>query len=143
MGLLGMGPMWFAVALLIFSIVYALIKAVLPATADTGVRPGSTSFGALAALIMIVTVGAFLLRLVFPLGTIFWGMQLCYFSQYIVLFIAGILAYRTRFQERISPAVGRRWLISGIVLGFVGLFAIKWTVGGFLSAHTQTPPPNC
>jgi hypothetical protein len=77
--------------------------------------------------------GAFLLRLVFPLGTIFWGMQICYFSQYIILFIAGIFAWHTKFHERITPAVGRRWLIAGIVLGFPILFVIKWMAGVYHS----------
>ncbi|OPY00028.1 MAG: Glucans biosynthesis protein C [Syntrophorhabdus sp. PtaB.Bin047] len=129
MKLLGVGPMWFAVALLIFSIIYALLRTVRPPTESTGAARGNGSFGILAALIFIVTVGAFLLRLAFPLGTIFWGMQLCYFSQYTILFIAGILAYRTRFQERITSAVGRRWLIAGIFLGFPILFVIKWMAG--------------
>ncbi len=129
MKLLGVGPMWFAVALLIFSITYALLRAVRLPAANTAPSQRNGSFGVLAALILIVTLGAFLLRLAFPLGTIFWGMQLCYFSQYIILFIAGILAYRTGFQERITSAVGRRWLIAGIVLGLPFLFVIKWMAG--------------
>jgi surface polysaccharide O-acyltransferase-like enzyme len=137
MKLLGIGPMWFALALLIFSIIYALLRAVRPPAASTGGGWGNASFGILVALIMIIAAGAFLLRLVFPLGTMFWGMQLCYFSQYIVLFIAGIFAYRSKVHERITSAAGRRWLIAGIVLGFAGLFVIKWAAGVYdFSAHT-------
>ncbi|MEN6318069.1 MAG: acyltransferase family protein [Syntrophaceae bacterium] len=136
MHLLGIGPMWFALALLIFSIIYALLKIVSPAPANTGTGPGKGSFGVLVALIMIVAAGAFLVRLVFPLGTIFWGMQLCYFSSYIVLFIAGILAYRNNFYERITSAVGKRWLTAGLIIGFAGLFAIKWIAGVYnFSTH--------
>lgn len=129
MHLVGVGPMWFALALLIFSIIYALLKTVLPETARTIAGRGSSTFGALIALIMIIAVGAFLVRLVFPLGTMFWGMQLCYFSSYIVLFIAGILACRTKFYERVTSAVGRRWLMAGLIIGFAGLFLIKWAAG--------------
>ena len=90
----------------------------------------------LIALVLIIAGGAFLIRLVFPLGTMFWGMQLCYFSSYIVLFIAGILAYRTKFYERITSAVGKRWLIAGLIIGFGGLFVIKWIAGVYdFSAH--------
>jgi surface polysaccharide O-acyltransferase-like enzyme len=133
MKLLGVGPMWFAVALLVFSIIYALLRTVRPPAERTGAVRGNGSFGVLAALILIVTLGAFLLRLVFPLGTIFWGMQICYFSQYIILFIAGIFAWHTKFHERITPAVGRRWLIAGIALGFPILFVIKWMAGVYHS----------
>ncbi|MEN6319989.1 MAG: acyltransferase family protein, partial [Syntrophaceae bacterium] len=136
MHLLGIGPMWFALALLIFSIIYALLRSILPAAANTRTGPAKGSFGVLIALIMIVAVGAFLVRLVFPLGSIFWGMQLCYFSSYIVLFIAGMLAYRTNFYERINSAVGKRWLIAGLIIGFAGLFVMKWIAGVYnFSAH--------
>ncbi len=142
MNLLGIGPMWFALALLVFSILYALLRAVRPPAPNPEARRGNGSFRVLAALILIVTLGAFLLRLAFPVGTIFWGMQLCFFSQYVILFIAGILAWRTRFQERITPAVGRRWLIAGIVLGLPLLFVIKWMAGVYHfpveAAHMKT-----
>jgi len=138
MHLLGIGPMWFALALLIFSIIYALLKTILPEAANTRTEPAKGSFGVLIALIMIVAVGAFLVRLLFPLGTMFWGMQLCYFSSYVVLFIAGILAYRTNFYERINSAVGKRWLIAGLTVGFAGLFVIKWIAGVYdFSAHVM------
>lgn len=137
MRLLGIGPMWFALALLVFSIIYALLRTVWPPAAGTGAQRGNAAFNVLITLVMVIAAGAFLVRLVFPLGTIFWGMQLCYFSSYIVLFIAGILAYRTNYYERITSAVGKRWLIAGVILGFAGLFAIKWIAGIYnFSTHT-------
>ena len=129
--LLGVGPMWFALALLVFSIVYAMLRIILPQTAGFGAQRGTASFNALAALVLVVAAGAFLLRLVFPLGTIFWGMQLCYFSQYVILFVAGILAYRTNYFERITSVVGKKWLIAGIIAGFTGPFVMRWAVGSY------------
>lgn len=129
--LLGVGPMWFALALLVFSVVYALLRTILPQTAGSGAQRDTSSFNALAALVLIIAAGAFLLRLVFPLGTIFWGMQLCYFSQYIILFIAGILAYRTNYFEHITSAVGKKWLAAGIIAGFTGPFVMRWAVGSY------------
>ena len=46
-------------------------------------------------------------------------MQLCYFASYIVLFVVGIIAYRNNLFARISYRAGKRWLISGIALGFL------------------------
>lgn len=46
-------------------------------------------------------------------------MQLCFFASYIVLFIVGIIAYRNNLFARISYRNGKRWLISGVVLGFL------------------------
>ena len=142
MHLVGIGPMWFALALLIFSIIYALLKAIRPGAANAGAHRSSATFGVLVSLIMIIAVGAFLIRLVFPLGTMFWGMQLCYFSSYIILYIAGILTYRTNFYERITSAVGKRWLIAGLIIGLAGLFVLKLIAGVYdFSAHTMNVKP--
>jgi hypothetical protein len=126
---LGIGPMWFAVALLGFSIFYALVRTVLPGTGKNGPGDKRTNWAVLAGLVMTVAAGAFLLRLAFPIGSIFWGMQLCYFSQYVVLFIAGIFAYRGNYMERITPAMGRRCLIAGLIAGTAGLIALKAAAG--------------
>lgn len=125
----GVGPMWFAVALFGFSVFYALVRAVLPG-ADKPYSGGkSASYALLAGLAMLVAAGAFLLRLAFPIGSIFWGMQLSFFSQYVILFIAGIFAYRCNYVERISPAMGRTCLAAGLIAGTAGLFALTVAAG--------------
>ncbi len=133
MNLLGIGPMclrWHCSSFQSYTRSWR--RKALAASTGAG-RRDNGSFHVLIALIPVVTAGAFLLRLAFPLGTIFWGMQLCHFSQYIILFIAGILAWHTQFQERITSAAGRRWLTAGIVLGFPVLFLIKWMAGVYHS----------
>jgi glucans biosynthesis protein C len=49
------------------------------------------------------------------MGTSFYNMQFCYFSEYIVFFIAGTLAYRNSWLTSLPAATARRW-------GFIGLF---------------------
>ena len=141
--LLGVGPMWFAVALLGFSLMYALVRAVLPGTGKNISGERKTTGAMLAGLVMTVAAGAFLLRLAFPIGSIFWGMQLCYFSQYVLLFTAGICAYHGNYMERISPAMGRTCLTAGLIAGTAGLIALKIAAGMYdLSAFRiiQNPP---
>jgi uncharacterized membrane protein YcjF (UPF0283 family) len=63
MKMLGLGPMWFALALLVFSIIYALVRMVRLQTADNGVRQGAVSYTGLLTLVVIIATGAFLVRL--------------------------------------------------------------------------------
>jgi glucans biosynthesis protein C len=127
--LLGMGPMWFAVALLGFSVIYGLFRAVKPGNIASDPGKKSVTYTMLAGLVIMVAAGAFLLRLVFPIGSITWGMQLCYFSQYVIMFTAGIIAYRGRYMERINPAMGRACLAVGFIAGTFGLIALKIAAG--------------
>ncbi len=126
---LGVGPMWFAVALLGFSIIYALVRAVVPGTGKNERGDKRTSWAMLAGLVIVVAAGAFLLRLVFPIGSISYGMQLCYFSQYLILFTAGIFAYRGNYLASISPAMGKGCLVAGLTAGTLGLFTLKIAAG--------------
>jgi hypothetical protein len=126
----GSGPMWFALALLFFSIVYALLRKCFARKAVTG----NKSFPKLAnilALILLISVCAFSIRLIQPIGTAIFNMQLGYFSQYVILFIVGIYCKRNDWLEKLDFKAGKSWLIWGISLGFVW-FAIMMISGGAL-----------
>ena len=128
----GSGPLWFALVLLVFSLLYALLKRFIPSStaAEVKDRPLPTKLGFLLLMLLIAT-GAFLIRIVLPIGTSIQNMQLCYFSSYIVLFIIGVVSKQNDWFSKLHYAAGRRWLISAIVLGFVG-FAIVMILGGAL-----------
>ncbi|MEN6342499.1 MAG: acyltransferase family protein [Methanospirillum sp.] len=113
----GTGVMWFAVALFAFSLVYGLVRRVLPGAAPRERRVEPSPANAVA-LILVIAVSAFLIRIVQPIGTSILNMQLCYFASYIALFLVGILAYRQDLFARIGYRTGKRWLAGGIVLGF-------------------------
>jgi glucan biosynthesis protein C len=116
----GTGVMWFAVALFIFSLIYGLVRLIFrrPAPVSNG-KQLKPSFVNAVILILIISVFAFLIRTVQPIGTDILNMQLCYFAAYIVLFIVGIIAYRNNLFAKISYKAGKRWLICGIALGFL------------------------
>ena len=141
MKFLGIGPMWFAVALFGFSVFYALARLILPAAGKYNSEKKEANL-VLAGVILAVAAGAFLLRLFFPIGSIFWGMQLPYFSQYVLLFAAGIFAYRTKFFERLNPATSKKWLAAGLIAGTAGLIALKIAAGMYdLSTFTIVMNP--
>jgi len=126
----GTGPLWFALALLIFSILYALLRKFV-APKSLASDKNFPKFTSIAILILLVSLCAFLIRIPQPIGTDVFNMQLGYFSQYIILFIIGIYCKRNDWLEKLDYKVGKSWLIWGISLGFV-LFAIIMISGGAL-----------
>lgn len=110
----GSGPLWFAFALLIFSLVYGLARLAGSRWAKPA-RETQVSHKGAALLILLIAVCAFLIRLVQPMGTSVLNMQLCYFSSYIILFVAGILAYRSNWLAKIDTRFGMKWLWAGLV----------------------------
>lgn len=116
------GPLWFAFALLIFSCIYAFIRlirgAVIQETQRKEIRTSD-----IVLLVLLISVGAFCIRLVQPIDTSILNMQLCYFSQYIVLFITGVYAYRNNWFSTIQNPFGKKGLVATLLGGF-----IPWTV---------------
>ncbi len=98
----GSGPLWFALALLVFSLIYAVSRRLMGKTWGSSSKNVSPNAAVLAILILAVALLTFLIRIPFPVGTGVLGMPLWYFAQYIVLFIAGILAYRYDLFSQLS-----------------------------------------
>jgi fucose 4-O-acetylase-like acetyltransferase len=131
--LAGSGPMWFAVALLLFSAVYGLLRIVSrksPGIDPEAALPNDTQVLGLTATIGLAT---FLVRIVQPMGTNIMNMQLCYFSQYVALFCMGIIAARRNWLLRIPYAFGRRWFTLALLVG-----GLLWMVLVWLIVHTHS-----
>ena len=118
------GVMWFALALFIFSLVYGLLRLVNRKPAELGEKQLNPSPGKTVVLILGISLCAFLIRIVQPIGTNILNMQLCYFASYIILFSMGIIAYRNNLFSRLSYKTGKRWLICGILLGLFVWLAV-------------------
>jgi len=120
------GPLWFAEALLIFCLLYALFRAIFPASISEKTAPprGRT----LLLLALITSAGAFLIRLAWPIGTNFLNLQFCFFASYIVLFILGVHAGEHRWLEAVTEASSRRWLWAGL-MGIPVWFALILATG--------------
>ena len=115
------GPLWFCVALLIFCAVYAVGRTIRPASTNHAWLPAN---GHVVLFMFTAVVATFLVRIVQPIGTAIWNMQLCFFSQYVLLFAAGMHAYRHGWLDRISRRFGMRWFILSLSGGAVAWFAI-------------------
>lgn len=127
----GTGPLWFALALLIFTALYTLWRV-------AGGWPGRTlpagrlpSHADVVLLIGAITLCSFWVRLVQPIGTDVLNMQLCFFSQYVILFAVGILAWRHDWLLRIPSSFGWVWLKLALTVG-PALWAALLLGGGAL-----------
>jgi len=127
------GPLWFAFALLFFSFIYALVRLII------GKRPSSDKkfkpdIKNAIILILIISVCAFLIRLVQPIDTNIINMQLCFFSQYVILFIVGVKAYRYNWFSLISNKFGFNWLKAVLILGTI-FWALIMLASGALNGR--------
>lgn len=124
------GPLWFAFALLIFNCIYVIIRTFTktPAASEERKLPGTS---AVVFLILLITICAFLIRIVQPIDTSILNMQLCFFSQYIILFIAGVKAGRYDWFSKLSYKTGRRWLLAALIPGIL-IWLILMVTGGAL-----------
>ena len=126
--LLGMGPMWFVVLLLIFNLGYVGWRWLMRHRAA---RPKSqTAFpGYLAIVIFILGLAAasFLLRFFIPVNkTLFQFPTLAYLPQYLSFFILGTVAFRQDWLNQMPSSVGAAGLVAALVTGVV-LFPLAFS----------------
>jgi glucan biosynthesis protein C len=143
----GTGPLWFCEALLIFCLGYALFRTFRPGSNSQhpanpvhpakriGLLPNNLKIW---GLILAITLLTFLVRFPWPNGTTFYNLQFCYFSQYVLYFCAGTLAFRGDWLDRFSVSSGKYWgrvaLIGGLI-GWVALLVLGGAFKGQLPAY--------
>lgn len=131
------GPLWFAFALLVFSLLYAFLRqfSLIPALIANQETPVLLKNSWIIAMIVFISVVAFLIRLIQPAGVplfnTFTGnfMQIGNFSSYIILFILGIIFYQRNLLMNLPYKLGRLWFRLALMLG-VPLWFIIMITGG-------------
>ena len=115
------GHMWFVESLLVFCLIYALIRHwVSPINKTCNSKP--TIIG-LLIVALLMGVGSFFIRQVspqdhwiWPFGIIPLPMEPAHYLQYVMMFVMGILAYRFNWLEKMSNGVGFTTLLIGVGL---------------------------
>jgi surface polysaccharide O-acyltransferase-like enzyme len=103
------GVLWFVAALLLFTFLYVLWRLVSKRYQSKPLAaPTSKMILWFAAGVGIIS---FLVRIVFPIGWILnpVGFNLAYFSQYVALFIAGLLAAKNKWLDTFPYDTGKRF----------------------------------
>ncbi len=127
------GPLWFCLALLIFSLVYAAAQKRHPYIPSRNPpRPPHTQ--ELIFFAVLLTAGRFLVRTVLPPGFSVLNMQLGDFAQYVFLFWAGIRAAREGWLPKLSLRSGILWLVLTLPLGFAAWLTLL-LAGGALTGR--------
>ena len=111
------GPLWFAEALLLFCLVYCAWRAMFGAPL-AGAERTPRSFPSTRAWLLsalLTGVGALAIRQVIHVGVNIAALQLGYFATYIVLFAAGIAAWRYDWLRQLSWTNARGAIIAGLV----------------------------
>lgn len=119
------GPLWFAEVLLVFSTLYALFRALRPITQTNqesiGVPPSTIAF---AAIILIIAIGAFSVRLFWPIGTSWMNLQFSFFSSYLVLFVLGVNAGERGWFDAMVDTRGLAWFGATLAIGIPAWLAL-------------------
>jgi peptidoglycan/LPS O-acetylase OafA/YrhL len=130
------GPMWFAFALLIFSLIFAAASKLAPKANRT---PFNLKAIHLLALGAGLAVASFLVRTFQPIGVNILNMQLCFFSQYVAVFALGIWASRRDCLAALAASpVAKKAGLCALILGPIALGGVA-ALSMPLPEHT--PPP--
>lgn len=119
----GSGPLWFAIALLIFCVVLAMTRAMRPAKERIELR-SPPSLVQVMRFGLLLVAATFAFRLVQPLDTDSFNLQLGFFAQYIGVFTVGVLAGRHGWLEALGSsrlAARAGWFV--LIAGPLGLTA--------------------
>lgn len=111
------GPLWFAQALLIFTLVYCASRwCIDPSLARTERSPRPVpAFGWWLGSAVLVGAAALAIRQFAPVGKNVFGLQLGYFAGYIFLFVLGIAAWRFDWLRQLNWKQARPWIIGLVV----------------------------
>lgn len=127
------GPLWFCVALLIFSLTYAVLRAPGPRNPRPPRPPPSTA--ALIWFALVMAAATFLVRAFRPPTVL--NMHLGDFAQYILLFAAGVLAARQRWLSELPVRPAIAWLVLVSTAGLAAWLALILG-GGALSGGADS-----
>jgi glucans biosynthesis protein C len=124
------GPLWFALALLIFALGYLGWRR---STSRRWNLKGPPSHAVLLAAAGGVALVAFLIRLWMPVGESIFGLQIGYFPAYTLLFVIGCASASSRWFERLDARQVAPWTLMAFLLVLLLPLIIAWRGidGGF------------
>jgi surface polysaccharide O-acyltransferase-like enzyme len=129
------GPMWFCAALLMFSIIYALIRFAGCKEPEIKLSGNDRQNVSLAAFIAIMAASTFLVRIAVTEDVSVLNMHPGDFPQYALMFAAGALGYRGGWMIGLSDRFC--WRSASVTLALaVVLFVALILFGGALQGET-------
>lgn len=135
------GPMWFCAALLGFSFLYAVLpraaavagEAHSPTSGGT-VKPDTTR---VLMFIAVMALATFVARIAVPESHSILNMHFGDFPQFVMMFSAGIQAYRGGWLDWVDGTQSRIWALWALGLS-VPLYVMLIVMGGALRGDTRS-----
>jgi peptidoglycan/LPS O-acetylase OafA/YrhL len=142
-GTFAVGPLWFAVALLIFTAGFLAFRSLAPSPGSEADTPQPRYFpsNAMLAIAALATgAAAFALRLAWPVGTTpALDLQLGYFASYMVLFAAGCIGARGQWLSHVPSPQRRLWMIvATIAIAASAVQILAVSTGGTVNTGTAS-----
>lgn len=133
--LINFGPLWFVEALIYFNLIYFLYKFI---TKKQPISTRSFAFPTNKRLLLIAVffgILAFFIRLFYPTGKTFLGLQLGYFPLYVLMFYAGILSFRQNWLTQINKKTVILWW--KVSLFTIPILPVSLIATGALNGHIE------
>ncbi len=134
--LIGIGPMWFTVMLLVFDFSYMTWRMATKKRMAYPVTNSTTPNNrTIAVFILVLALAGYLVRIVMPLGKyLFSFSSLAYLPQYISFFVIGIVAFHGNWLRMIPDSMGmwgfRVALVATLILFPLALSGKSAFLGG-------------
>lgn len=112
----GLGPLWFGLALLLFSGAYLFCRRWSGQRSETSRTIPFPSNQTVALFVLANAVAAYLIRIRVPAGEMIIGLQLGYFPLYISMYVVGILAYRHNWLPQLTRQQSRLWVLLALAV---------------------------
>lgn len=116
-GQLEVGHLWYVESLLLFCLVYALVRRfVSPVQVKNNV-----SLGGLLVVALVMGVGGYFIRQISPQDNWIWVLgfihiEPAHYLQYVIMFVLGVLAYRGQWLTKMDNRIGAVSLLIGSAL---------------------------
>ncbi|MFC2007931.1 acyltransferase family protein [Chloroflexota bacterium] len=135
---LDVGPLWFVAALLFFSLLYVLWRLFFqPTLSHQHSANRAPSNGAIVLFGVALGLVTFIVRVQFPVGwefvVVHW--QFSHFSQYIAMFVIGLIAYQRGWLAGLTEAQGKAW--RWVILALIMVFPVLFVFGGALEGNLE------
>lgn len=109
------GPLWFALVLLIFTLIYVAMRKWCDKLSER--YSFAITSKNIYILIALTTLTTFAIRLVYPKGNAVINLQFCFFAAYIFFFLLGIIAKQKNLLEKIDYKMAKKWLFIALGVG--------------------------
>ena len=116
-GQMEVGHLWYVESLLLFCLVYALVRRFVSPIQ----LKGDVSLGGLLVVALVMGVGGYFIRQVSPQDNWIWVLgfvhiEPAHYLQYVIMFVLGVLAYRGQWLTKMNNCTGAISLLIGSAL---------------------------